>query len=66
MTAGEAKNHVGETATVCEIVVDTHFVSSGKGQPTFLHFDEPYPNQIFAWLISEPVPEFLSHPLRRM
>jgi hypothetical protein len=47
----EAKNHVGERLTVCGIVVDAHFVSSGKGQPTFLHFGEAYPNQIFTVVI---------------
>ena len=49
--SSEAKNHVGERSTVCGIVVDAHFVSSGKGQPTFLHFGEPYPNQIFTVVI---------------
>ena len=48
LTAKEAKNHVGEKATVCGKVVGIHFVSSGKGQPTFVHFDEPYPDQIFT------------------
>ncbi|MGH9746036.1 MAG: hypothetical protein ACRD59_08005 [Candidatus Acidiferrales bacterium] len=48
---GEAKNHVGEKSTVCGIVVDAHYVSSGKGQPTFLHFDEAYPNQTFTVVI---------------
>jgi hypothetical protein len=46
-----AKNHVGEKATVCGKVVGIHFVSSGKGQPTFVHFDEPYPDQIFTLVI---------------
>jgi hypothetical protein len=51
ITAGEAKYHVGEKITVCGKVVGIHFVSSGKGQPTFIHFDEQYPNQIFTVLI---------------
>ncbi len=51
LTAREAKNHVGEKATVCGKVVGIHFVSSGKGQPTFVHFDEPYPDQIFTLVI---------------
>ena len=50
-TAKEAKNHVGEKATVCGKVVGIHFVSSGKGQPTFVHFDQPYPDQIFTLVI---------------
>ena len=42
---------MGEKATVCGKVVGIHFVSSGKGQPTFVHFDEPYPDQIFTLVI---------------
>jgi hypothetical protein len=44
LTSKEAKNHVGKVAGI-------HFVSSGKGQPTFIHFDEPYPDQIFTLVI---------------
>jgi hypothetical protein len=51
LTSREAKNHVEEKATVCGKVVGIHFVSSGKGQPTFVHFDEPYPDQIFTLVI---------------
>ena len=51
ITAREARNHVGQKATVCGKVVGIHFVSSGKGQPTFIHFDEQYPNQIFTLVI---------------
>ena len=51
ITAREAKNHVGEIATVCGKVVSTHFAASSKGQPTFLNLDEPYPKEIFTILI---------------
>jgi hypothetical protein len=51
LTAGEAKNHVGEKSTVCGRVVGTHFASGSKGQPTFLNLDEPYPKEIFRILI---------------
>jgi hypothetical protein len=44
LTAAEAKDHVGETATVCGSVVSTRYASSTKGQPTFLNLDKPYPN----------------------
>lgn len=49
--AGEAKKHVGESATVCGNVVSTHYAVRTKGSPTFLNLDEPYPNQIFTILI---------------
>jgi hypothetical protein len=51
VTAAEAKNHIGEKATVCGKVVSTHFAPSSKGQPTFLNLDEPYPKEIFTILI---------------
>jgi hypothetical protein len=51
ITAKQAKDHVGETATVCGKMVSTHFASSTKGQPTFLNLDQPYPREIFTTLI---------------
>lgn len=47
----EAKEHFGETATVCGEVVSTRYAESSKGQPTFLNLDKPYPNQIFTAVI---------------
>lgn len=51
LTAAEAKDHIGETATVCGSVVSTRYAASTKGQPTFLNLDKPYPSQIFTVLI---------------
>jgi hypothetical protein len=51
ITAAEAKNHVGERATVCGNVVSTHYAARSKGNPTFLNLDEPYPRQVFTILI---------------
>lgn len=51
LTAGEAKEHFGETATVCGQVVSTRYADSTKGQPTFLNLDKPYPNQVFTIVI---------------
>ena len=51
LSVAEAKEHVGEVATVCGIVVSTRFASSTKGQPTFLNLDKPYPNQVFTIVI---------------
>jgi hypothetical protein len=51
ITAAEAKDHVGETRTVCGKVVSTHYASKSKGEPTFLNLDEPYPKEIFTILI---------------
>lgn len=41
---GDAKNHIGERATVCGPVVDTHWASGSKGKPTFLNIGKPYPD----------------------
>src|ERR1700752_1612167 len=51
LTAAEAKNHVGETATVCGHVASAHFAEKTKGLPTFMNLDMPYPKQIFTILI---------------
>jgi hypothetical protein len=51
LTSAEAKNHVGERATVCGNVVSAHYAARTKGNPTFLNLDEPYPRQIFTILI---------------
>jgi DNA/RNA endonuclease YhcR with UshA esterase domain len=51
ITAAEAKDHIGETATVCGNVVSTRYAASTRGQPTFLNVDKPYPNQIFTIVI---------------
>jgi hypothetical protein len=51
ITAAEAKDHVGETRTVCGKVASTHFAAKSKGQPTFLNLDEPYPKEVFTILI---------------
>jgi hypothetical protein len=47
----EAKDHVGELATVCGGVASTRFAATTRGKPTFLNLDKPYPNQIFTVLI---------------
>src|SRR6266851_7139048 len=51
LSASEAKDHIGETATVCGDVVSTRYAASTKGQPTFLNVDKPYPRQVFTVVI---------------
>jgi hypothetical protein len=51
LTAPEAKEHIGEMATVCGTVASAHFAERTRGQPTFLNLDKSYPNQIFTILI---------------
>lgn len=40
----EAKNHIGDRATVCGPVVDATWASGSNGKPTFLNLGESYPN----------------------
>jgi hypothetical protein len=51
--AKEARNHVGEDATVCGVVASAHYAASSRGRPTFINLDQPYPNQIFTIVIWE-------------
>ena len=51
LTAAQAKDHVGETATVCGVVANATFAARTTGQPTFLNLDQPYPSHIFTALI---------------
>src|SRR5258708_30244898 len=51
LTAGEAKDHIGERATVCGKVASTRYAATTRGRPTFLNLDKAYPNQVFTVLI---------------
>lgn len=51
LTSAQAKNHEGETATVCGVVASEHTATSSRGQPTFINLDAPYPNQVFTILV---------------
>jgi len=51
LTAGEAKDHIGERATVCGKVASTRYAATTRGRPTFLNLDKAHPNQVFTVLI---------------
>jgi len=51
ITAWEAKDHIGERATVCGKVVETRYLPSRPGNPTFLDLEEATPNPIFTIVI---------------
>ena len=51
LTASEAKDHIGENATICGMVASTKFAAQTKGTPTFLNLDQPYPAHIFTVVI---------------
>ena len=45
LTAEEASDHIGSTATVCGAVASTKFADRTNGRPTYLNLDRPYPDQ---------------------
>ncbi len=49
--AAEASKHVGETITVCGTVAGAAHFDRLKGEPTFLNFGRPYPDQTFTVVI---------------
>ena len=51
LMADEAGMHVGERVVVCGTVVSTTFARETGGQPTYLNFEYPYPDQPFDAVI---------------
>jgi len=51
ISAADAKDHMGQNATVCGMVSGERTATSSRGQPTFINLDGRYPNQIFTILI---------------
>ena len=51
LAADQAAKHVGETATVCGTVASAYHAARVQGEPTFLDFDKPHPNEIFVAVI---------------
>ena len=49
--AKDARTHAGKTATVCGKVASAKYAENLKGSPTFLNFDQAYPNQSFTALV---------------
>ena len=50
LTTREAKHYIGQQATVCGRVVGWR-QTTAQGNPTFLDFSKPYPNQSFSAII---------------
>ena len=51
LSATEAKNHIGEKATVCGKVAGTYYGARSLDDPTFINIDKPYSTQIFKIVI---------------
>ncbi len=55
LKAEEAKNHIGETITVCDVVLDARFLESSASGPTLLNLGAAFPNQHLTIFISKEV-----------
>ena len=51
ISSADADRFVGETVTVCGVVVGASHFDHIRGEPTFLNFDKLYPNQTFTVVI---------------
>jgi hypothetical protein len=51
ISTADAKNHIGETATVCGNVVSERTATNSNGTPTFINLDASYPKQVFTIVI---------------
>src|ERR1700742_3389295 len=51
ITAAQAREHDGETATVCGIAENEHVASTTRGKPTFIDLDSSFPYQIFSIVV---------------
>jgi len=66
ISSKNASVYINEILTVCGPVVDSRYSSASKGQPTFLNFDEAYPNHIFTAVIwGDSRKEFKFKPEKR-
>ena len=44
VSAADARNHIGEKATVCGKVASERTATRSRGEPTFINLDAPYPD----------------------
>jgi hypothetical protein len=51
ITAAQAREHDGETATVCGVAQNEHTATGTRGKPTFIDLDSAFPYQIFSILV---------------
>ncbi len=49
--ASQAGDYVGQFAEVCGVIADTNYARRSRGSPTYLNFDEPYPDHIFTAIV---------------
>lgn len=47
----DADGHIGDVVEVCGKVASVDFAEQIGGEPTFINFEEPHPNQLFTVVI---------------
>jgi hypothetical protein len=47
----DARRYAGQTRRVCGFVVQAKYADSAQGQPTFLDFGKPFPDEVFRIVI---------------
>lgn len=62
LEADVARQHVDEDARVCGVVAQARYAEASNGQPTFLDFGRPYPNEVFSAVIWGGAPERAKYP----
>jgi hypothetical protein len=53
IAASQAREHDGESATVCGTAQNEHSAVASRGKPTFIDLDSAFPYQIFTILVWE-------------
>lgn len=51
LLAHQAAEHIGEAAQVCGIIASSRYAQNVRGRPTYLNFDEPYPDNDFTAIV---------------
>ena len=51
IASAEARQHIGETNTICGVVAGARYLESSSSKPTLLNFDAPFPNHTFSVMI---------------
>jgi len=63
ITPEQAKDNIGNTVTVCGIVVNSFYDGKAHGKPTFIDFGAKYPNNTFEVVIwAENLTDFSFKP----
>jgi hypothetical protein len=51
ISANEASGHAGTVAEVCGDVASTSYLNNVEGNPAFINFEKPHPDQVFTIVI---------------